>query len=152
LKNEIVAEHSIVQHKNITIKNVGFSKRIVALVIDISFLNAIWYFWEMWDVIYVSESLIHYSLSSAGQLVFLGYYLVLEMTPLQATLGKYILDIKVTNKIGKRIGIGENIMRNIGRFCTVCTIFLGFFLILIRHDKKSLSELISDTYVCSTKA
>ncbi len=144
-------QHSL-QHNNMEAQNVGFSKRMAALVIDISFLNAIWYFWEMWDVTFVSENLTSYSLNSIGQIVFLAYYFVLEGTPLQATLGKYILDIKVTGKTGKRIGFGENIMRNVGRFFTLFTLFLGYFLVLMRSDNKSLIELISGTYVCSAKA
>lgn len=152
MDNEIVSEQISGISSAMTMKNVGFAKRIGALLIDISFINAVWYFWDMWDLTYVSESTAHYELSSLGLIIFLAYYLVLEMTPVQATLGKYMLNFKVTNKRGESMNFGENIMRNLGRFCTVCTFFSGYLLILIREDKKSLNEIISDTYVLSSNA
>lgn len=151
MESHKVTEQNSGPKGQVIVKNVGFAKRVSALLIDICFINAIWYFWGMWEQTYVSENSTHYELSSLGLVIFFAYYLVLEMTPIQATLGKYMLNLKVTNRRGRRINFGDNIMRNIGRFCTVCTIFSAYLLVLIREDKKSLNELISDTYVCSSK-
>ncbi|WP_434952228.1 RDD family protein [Shewanella sp. HL-SH4] len=132
----------------VSYENVGFFKRILALIIDFFLLNMAWYLFGCWAKTYDSnEMTTSYVLSDAGLLMLGLYYLVIEATPLQGTLGKFVLGIKVCDEFNNRITIRQNMLRNLGRIFTFFTMLLGYITVPFRKDKRALHDLVSDTYV-----
>ncbi len=77
------------------------------------------------------------------------YHLTLEATPLQATLGKLIFDIRVFDRNGRRAGFISTLLRHLAKLLTFLTAGVGFILTAFRKDKRALHDLLSG---CSVMA
>ncbi|MDZ7814527.1 MAG: RDD family protein [Planctomycetota bacterium] len=84
-------------------------------------------------------------------LLYLGmvlYYVLMECSPLQATLGKMMVGIQVVDGDGERISflrsLGRNLMKIFisGQFC-----FIGYIVAFFTEKKQSLHDLVASTYV-----
>lgn len=68
-----------------------------------------------------------------------------------ATPGKMVFNIAVLDEDGKRqIGYARATMRYIGSLVSVCTILIGYIMAAFREDKRSLHDLIANTYPTRT--
>jgi uncharacterized RDD family membrane protein YckC len=83
-------------------------------------------------------------------LVYFAYYVVLECSPFQATVGKMALGIIVTDRNGERLSPGRSVLRNIGK---VFSAFLGIGFLMAASDdeKRSLHDRIAGTLVVHGK-
>ncbi|MNZ70747.1 RDD family protein [compost metagenome] len=80
--------------------------------------------------------------------IFIGMYFVLmESSKLQATLGKMALGLIVVNGDNERISPGRAIGRYFGKYLTVTTLFIGFILCGFTRKKQALHDILSGTYV-----
>lgn len=82
------------------------------------------------------------------------YYVVMESSSLQATLGKMAVGAIVVDKNGGKPTLGAIILRNtVGRFCSnMIPFYIGYFLGLFRADRRCLHDLIAGTMVCKRSA
>jgi lipopolysaccharide export system ATP-binding protein len=79
-----------------------------------------------------------------GFFVFLFlYHLILEATPLQATLGKLLFDIRVFDRHGRRTGVVSTLLRHLAKLLTFLTAGVGFIMAAFRKDKRALHDLLS---------
>lgn len=78
-----------------------------------------------------------------GQLIALAYYVVLETSPKQATWGKQIVGIKVTDMSGNRITIGRAVGRYFAKFITAFTCGIGLLMPLFTEKKQTLHDMIA---------
>ncbi len=79
-----------------------------------------------------------------------GYFLYcasLESSPWQATIGKRLIGIQVTNRRGERIGFARAAVRFVAKLLSVLTLFVGFLLIVITARKQALHDLVAGTLV-----
>ena len=84
----------------------------------------------------------------AVQFVALLYFVVLESSALQATLGKKIFALRVTNYDGERISVIKAIARHLARLILLpCTLGVGFFIIAFTERKQGLHDLASKCLV-----
>ena len=60
--------------------------------------------------------------------LFLIYFTVFESSRLQATLGKWVLGIKVGDKDGNRISFGRALARTIVKLVFAAIVFMGFMM------------------------
>ena len=58
------------------------------------------------------------------------YSALLESGPKQATLGKRLLDLKVTNMEGERISFGQATGRHFGKYLSAIILCIGFLMML----------------------
>lgn len=75
------------------------------------------------------------------------YYVGMERSKLQATVGKLALGIKVVDAGGRRLGWGKASARWAGSLLSYATLYIGFFLAGWTRRKQALHDLLAGTYV-----
>lgn len=80
-------------------------------------------------------------------LFFFLYGLILEATPLQATMGKLLLDIRVFDRRGRRAGAVSLLVRQLTKVLTLLTAGIGFIAAAFRKDKLAMHDLLSGSSV-----
>jgi uncharacterized RDD family membrane protein YckC len=79
-----------------------------------------------------------------------GYFLycvLFESSPWQATVGKRVIGIKVTNRHDERIGLARAAVRFVAKLLSVLTLFVGYLLIAVTQRRQALHDLIAGTLV-----
>ncbi len=82
--------------------------------------------------------------------LLVGYFLYcasLESSSWQATVGKRLIGIKVTNRQGERSGFARAAARFVAKLLSVLTLFVGFLLIATTARRQALHDLIAGTLV-----
>lgn len=71
------------------------------------------------------------------------YFVVLETSTKQGTLGKQLLGIKVTDMRGGRIGVGRALARYFAKIITGCTFGIGYLTPLFTDRKQTLHDMVA---------
>jgi uncharacterized RDD family membrane protein YckC len=77
-----------------------------------------------------------------GFVVGVAYYVGFETSSKQATWGKQIVGIKVTDLEGRRISVGKAVGRYFAKILTGCTLGFGYLMPLFTEKKQTLHDLI----------
>lgn len=75
------------------------------------------------------------------------YYTLLESSKKQATLGKSIIGIKVTDLNGNRISLGRANARYWSKIISALILFTGFIMAGFTQKKQGLHDIIAGTLV-----
>jgi len=75
------------------------------------------------------------------------YFIYLESSQYQATLGKMALGLKVTDLNGKRIIPSVAVIRFIGKIISGVIFFIGFIMAAFTDKKQALHDIIASTLV-----
>jgi uncharacterized RDD family membrane protein YckC len=75
------------------------------------------------------------------------YFTVQESSPRQATLGKRVLNIIVTNYEFRKIGFGQANARYWGKIVSSLILFLGFLMAAFTKRKQALHDQLAGTLV-----
>ncbi len=75
------------------------------------------------------------------------YFAIMESSKLQATLGKLMLGLKVSNIHGQRVTFLKSTARYVWRLLSVLTLFLGFVLAGFTSKKQTLHDLLAGCLV-----
>jgi len=136
----------------------GFWKRLVAYIIDWVILLAVTVMISIGMGIFAAgsgidiedeQALLIYQ-AQANLLSFLVawlYYALMESSARQATFGKSILGMKVTNLQGERIGFGRASVRFFSKILSALLFFIGFIMIAFTEKKQGLHDLIASTLI-----
>jgi uncharacterized RDD family membrane protein YckC len=71
----------------------------------------------------------------------------MESSSAQATLGKLIIGIKVTNVHGDRISFGRATARYFAKVISALTLFIGYIMAGFTNKKQALHDIIADCLV-----
>lgn len=84
-----------------------------------------------------------------GGLVFgnLLYHVLMESSPLQGTVGKVVIGMKVTRSDGSRPGFFNVLVRHMSRLLSMLPVFGGYAMILKTAKKQALHDILSDCVV-----
>jgi lipopolysaccharide export system ATP-binding protein len=127
----------------------GFWRRLGAATVDFMFclvLYALLYVGTMKYLDYLESDLVFDIFQEVipGFFIFLFlYHLILEATPLQATMGKLLFDIRVFDRNGRRAGVISTLLRHLAKVLTFLTGGIGFLMAAFRKDKRALHDLLS---------
>lgn len=80
------------------------------------------------------------------------YYATMESSPKQATLGKIILKIHVTDLKGERITFLRATNRFLGKIASAAILMIGFIMAGFTKKKQALHDLIAGTLVVNKTA
>ncbi len=80
-------------------------------------------------------------------LLNLAYFSLLESSRWQATLGKLACRLRVTDEIGRRIGLGRATGRNLAKYLSALTLGIGFLMVGWTRRKQGLHDLVAGTLV-----
>lgn len=141
------------------VQDAGFLRRLGAYLIDGLLLGSAYYV-----VLMIGSVLIAVAMASKGNseavaitggvllalayaLMSYFYYVGMERSKLQATVGKLALGIKVVDAGGRRLGWGRASARWAGSLLSYATVYIGFFLAGWTRRKQALHDLLAGTYV-----
>jgi uncharacterized RDD family membrane protein YckC len=79
------------------------------------------------------------------------YYAISESSSVQATYGKRIMKIKVTDINGNRIKFGKASGRFFGKFLSAIIIFIGFIMVGFTEKRQGLHDIISGCLVTNNE-
>ncbi len=74
-------------------------------------------------------------------------YEVLLISFKGGTLGKRMLKLKVVNKEGNQLTLQHSLLRSVSKLLGAGTFFIGFAIIELNQQKKSLHDMLSRTFV-----
>jgi uncharacterized RDD family membrane protein YckC len=116
-------------------KYAGFFLRFVAWVLD-SFILAI------------PTGVLVYLIPAIHPVLYIWlYYAYMESSAYQATLGKMLLGIKVTDLKGKRITFLRATGRYFGKILSGLILGIGFLMIVFTEKKQGLHDIIAKCLV-----
>jgi serine/threonine protein kinase len=75
------------------------------------------------------------------------YFILLESSPLKATLGKLIMGLVVCDRNGQRISMGIANKRYWAKLLSTMTFYIGFMLSGWTKKKRALHDMIADTLI-----
>ncbi len=85
--------------------------------------------------------------AAAGWFTALGLYLVSFWSLTEQTPGMRALGIEVTSCAGERLSLRRSLMRLVGMVLAALPLFAGYFLILLRNDRRGLHDLFARSIV-----
>ncbi|HVS92637.1 MAG TPA: RDD family protein [Mucilaginibacter sp.] len=128
----------------------AFDQRLLASVLDWFFISGFYIVIAFTAILFIYDSpartVIGLSLLVIIPVTNLVYHIVMESSVRQATYGKQILKIKVTDMEGKRITPGKAILRNLGKVFSFVSI-VGYLMIFFNRHQQGLHDMMSDTLV-----
>jgi uncharacterized RDD family membrane protein YckC len=131
----------------------GFWLRLVAVSIDALILGALVWAGGLlansivpWGRVLSPDGL--YELAIVVMVGFVNlYFIVMERSSLQATFGKMMLRLYVTDMTGRRITLGCATGRTYAKYASVITLGLGFIASAFTEQKQALHDKISSSLV-----
>lgn len=130
-------------------KYAGFWIRFLAYVIDGIILSA-----SFTILSYITGSNIganFESIHEPGSIIGLAltvlYFVYFETGEKQATIGKYIFDLKVIKQDGSKLTAKDSIIRYVGKIISAIIIFIGYIMAGFDEQKRALHDRLANTYV-----
>jgi uncharacterized RDD family membrane protein YckC len=128
---------------------VGFGIRFVAYLIDgfilgiIRWIVALFFgFGSMgfgWDLIWF------------GSLFSFIYFVLMESSANQASIGKQLMRIKVVDENGQRMDLSKSIIRNLMKMVSAAILLIGFIMVIFDERKRALHDMVAHTFVVENK-
>lgn len=129
----------------------SFDQRLLAAAIDYFFLTCAYAVLILLCFIVVNDKAQRIMLAFSGlPLIPLTKFLYgsyAEASPKQGTIGKILLNIKVTDLEGKKITLRNSFGRNSAKFFSVSTLFIGYLYSFLNKKQQCLHDLIANTLV-----
>lgn len=134
--------------------NAGFWKRFAAIFIDSFILTFIAFAFMFFLGFFIggmmSEPEMIAKISNFGMLINVVivwlYFAMQESGEHQATVGKRIMGIYVTNKVGNRLSFPQATIRYFSKYLS-SILMIGFIMAAFTKNKQGLHDLIADTLV-----
>jgi Predicted membrane protein/domain len=98
----------------------------------------------------LASAIATYTGYAVGLSVYVLYYLCFECSHLQATPGKLLFALKITDLKGNKITPGRSLYRLVGKFLSGFLFCFGFFLCGITERKQTLHDILAHTLVLHT--
>jgi len=149
----------------------GFGRRLAALLIDSIILGTVQWIAIMpllaifgigvASNIEAMESMDEaQSMAMAGSMMAMGftfqivfliiqtlYFALLESSSKQATIGKMVLGIIVTDINGNKLDFAKALVRNLCRIISSAILFIGYIMAAFTEKKQALHDMIASTLV-----
>jgi len=129
----------------------GFDQRWLASVLDWFMVLLVIIFFGVIALLSTSDksTQIMIALSVLGIIPIVNfiYHVVMEASPKQATYGKQILKIKVTDLQGERIDVARSLGRNVAKILSVLTLFIGYLYSFFNSKQQCLHDVVAGTLV-----
>ncbi len=86
-------------------------------------------------------------LSLVSLLLAIAYFTLLESSRWQATVGKRVCRLRVTDLSGRRIGVARALGRYLAKFVSAFVLGIGFLMVGWTRRSQGLHDLMADTLV-----
>lgn len=118
----------------------GFWKRFGAYIIDAIIIGAA----NGVITTVVSNSIVT---AITGIVISAGYFIYLESSEKQATVGKMVLGMKVVDMDGNRIAPEKAAIRYLGKILSAVILLIGYFMAGFTEKKQALHDILAKTLV-----
>lgn len=129
----------------------SFDQRLLASVIDYFLLTSAYVVLVLLGFIFVSEKSQRIMLALSGlPLIPIAKFIygsVAEASEKQGTIGKRLLNIKVTDIFGARLSLGNSYRRNAAKVFSVATLFFGYLYSFLNKKQQCLHDVLANTLV-----
>ena len=129
----------------------SFDQRLIASVIDYFFLLIGYVIFMLFIFIFIGEKtermIVAVSLLPIIPIAKFIYSSFAEASAKQATIGKRLIDIKVTDLGGNRLDLSTSIARNLSKAISVLPLFFGYLYSFLNKKQQCWHDLIANTLV-----
>ncbi|MEJ5994461.1 RDD family protein [Pedobacter sp. Du54] len=129
----------------------SFDQRLLASVIDYFFLTLGYVIFMLFVFIFVEEKMqrivVGLTLLPLIPIAKFVYSSFAEASPAQATIGKRLLDIKVTDMMGNRLNLGVSLGRNLAKAISTAPLFFGYLYSFLNKKQQCWHDIIAETLV-----
>ena len=85
--------------------------------------------------------------SFLGLILTIAYFVYFETSDKQATIGKFIFDMKVVKEDGSKLTAKDSAIRYFSKILSAIILFIGFIMAGFDDKKQALHDKIAHTYV-----
>jgi len=129
----------------------SFDQRLLASVIDYFFLTLGYVIFMLLVFIFIREKaqriIVGVSLLPIIPIAKFVYSSFAEASVKQATIGKKLLDIKVTDRMGGRVKLEVSFARNLAKVFSVIPLFFGYLYSFLNKKQQCWHDVIANTLV-----
>lgn len=75
------------------------------------------------------------------------YYVLMETSKFQGTVGKIALGLKVTDMNGEKLDISKSLIRNLCKIISSLILYIGYIMAGFTDKKQALHDMIASTLV-----
>lgn len=129
----------------------AFDQRLLATVIDHFIIFGIYSIIILISFVFIEgkdQRIMAYLVPFPSIFIFkLIYGSFAESSKTQATIGKKILNIKVTDLEGSQISVGRSLARNFSKILSVIPIFFGYLYSFLNKKNQCWHDIAADTLV-----
>lgn len=129
----------------------SFDQRLLASVIDFFFIFLVYIFILLLGFIFLTEQAQRIStaimlLPLIPVLKFI-YSVVADCSAGQGTVGKRLLNIKVTDMLGNRLSFGRSLGRNAAKIFSIIPLFFGYLYSFLNRKQQCWHDIAANTLV-----
>ena len=117
----------------------GFLRRLAALAVDFILLSIVFSILN-W---LLGSGLANFIFFFAGA----AYFILLESSPQQGTIGKKLMRIRVTDINGQQISTTQAAIRYFSKIISAVILYIGFIMAAFTKQKQGLHDIIAKTLV-----
>ena len=129
----------------------SFDQRLLAWAIDYFLLVLIYIFCVLVSFAFIDDKtqrmIVFFSFLPVLPLVKLIYGSVAEASLTQATIGKRLLNIKVTDMAGSRIGMANSFGRNLAKILSALPLCFGYLYSFLNKKQQCWHDITANTLV-----
>lgn len=82
-----------------------------------------------------------------GAIIGILYYVFMETSKFQGTVGKIALGLKVTDLNGEKLDFSKALIRNLGKIVSGMILYIGYIMAGFTEKKQALHDMIASTLV-----
>lgn len=129
----------------------GFDQRLMAWAIDYFIITVIYAVILAVAILFIENKEIRMGLVVAGFSLIpftkFMYNVIGDASKTQGTIGKKLMDIKVTDEYGVRLAIGTSIVRNLSKIISNATLGFGYIYCFFNKKQQCLHDVMAGTLV-----
>lgn len=129
----------------------SFDQRLLAMVIDYFFLTLGYAFLVLLSFAFIEEKTERIVVSVGGlPLILIAKFIygsIAEASKKQGTIGKRLLNIRVTDMSGGRIEMASSFGRNAAKALSVAPLFFGYLYSFLNKKQQCFHDIIANTLV-----
>lgn len=88
-----------------------------------------------------------FRIPTPGLIIWWLYYALLESSDMQATVGKMVMGLKVTDMNGKKIGFWKASIRHFTKYISMMFLWFGYIIALFTSRHQTLHDIFADCIV-----
>jgi uncharacterized RDD family membrane protein YckC len=129
----------------------SFDQRLLASVIDFFFIFLVYIIILLLSFIFLTDKELRISaaitLLPLIPLIKFVYGIIADCSAAQGTVGKRLLNIRVTDMLGNRISFGRSLGRNAAKIFSVIPLFFGYLYSFLNRKQQCWHDIAANTLV-----